>query len=621
MSEHPQTASAWGIDEGYWDGLGRWHEVHNDARSAILRAMGADGQEPEPANSPVLTIQAGHCAALDGPTELKLEDGTALRFDESLPPDLPLGYHTLHPLDGRGPTRLIVSPGRCHLPEDLRTWGWTVPLYALRSSQSWGIGDFNDLRLLARWCAKELEAGLLQVNPLNAAMPLLPQQTSPYFPTTRLYRSPLYLHIEDVPGAHAARVALDNLATEGRALNKQSGIDRDRIYRLKMEALEQLWVGFHGHPAFDRYLAEQGDALAHFARFSTLAEHHGTGWQTWPPEHRRHDSPAVMEFAAAHANRVRFHQWVQWLLDVQLARASAELPLMQDLPIGMEANGADAWTWQDLLALDMTVGAPPDEFNSEGQNWGLPPFIPQKLREAWYEPFIQIVRSNLRHAGGLRIDHVMGLFRLFWIPTGMGSQSGTFVRYPVDDLLAILALESSRAGAIVVGEDLGTVEEGVREKLAAYGLLSYRVLWFETDPPARFPRQSLAVVTTHDLATITGLWTGADLRAQSDLGLAPNVEGINRLRDSLASLTGCEARCGVDEVIVRTHEVLAEAPSAIVMATLEDALAVQERANMPNTTGDQRANWSLALPKTLEDLEQDRLAQAVAHALNRRPPA
>ena len=216
-----------------------------------------------------------------------------------------------------------------------------------------------------------------------------------------------------------------------------------------------------------------------------------------------------------------YHQWLQWLIDEQLGRASAEIRVMHDLPIGVDPGGADAWAWQDVLAQGCSVGAPPDLYNTQGQDWGLPPFIPHKLRACGYEPVVKTLRAVLRHAGALRIDHVMGLFRLFWIPHGMGPQHGTFVRYKAEELLAIVALESHRAGAFVVGEDLGTVEMGVREQLAERNVLSYRLLWFETTPPRDYPPLAMVAVTTHDLPTIAGLWSGEDLTAQEAIGLKP----------------------------------------------------------------------------------------------------
>ena len=322
----------------------------------------------------------------------------------------------------------------------------------------------------------------------------------------------LYLRIEEAPGA-AELADLEKLVAAGTRLNQDRRIDRDSVFKLKKAALEKLWRRFAGDQEFDRFCREQGESLYQFAIFSALAEQHNSGWHRWPAELRNPKSPAVARWADEHADRVRFHSWVQWLIDLQLARAAGAIPLMQDLPIGVDPDGAEAWIWQDVFAADFAVGSPPDEFNTQGQNWGFPPLIPSKLRAAGYQPFIRTVRGVLRHAGGLRIDHVMGLFRLFWIPQNAEPSAGAYVRYPADELLAILALESARAGAYIVGEDLGTVEESAREKLAASHVLSYRLLWFEKDPPQDYPELALTAVTTHDLPTVAGLWTGADLEA------------------------------------------------------------------------------------------------------------
>ncbi len=607
----------WGVTDAYHDWQGERRETRLETRRAILAAMGVDPSAPGPPDPSVVVIEPGRAAPTLPPGELILEDGASLRIEGAPPPDLPLGYHDLRSLDGRPPVRVIVSPGACHLPAGLRTWGWAVQLYATRSAGSWGIGDLADLRRLGRWSAGELGAGILLINPLAAAAPLLPQQPSPYFSSSRRYRNALYLRIEEVPGAAEQRADLEQLAALGRALNRERRIDRDAVFRLKMAALELVWSRFPGDAGFDRYCEEQGDGLVQFATFCALAEHHGTGWHGWPVEHRHPDSPAVARFRAERRDRFRFHQWIQWLLDEQLRAAAEQIPLMQDLPIGVDADGADAWAWQDVMAAGMSVGAPPDDFSPLGQDWGLPPFVPYRLRAARYEPFIQTIRAALRHAGALRIDHVMGLFRLFWIPDGMAAAEGVFVRYPADDLLAIVALESHRAGAFIVGEDLGTVEEGVRERLAERRVLSYRLLWFEGNPPARYPRLALAAVSTHDLPTIAGLWSGADVKAQRDLGRRPNEAGVRGMRERLRQLTGAEESAGAAEVIERTYQRLAEAPSAVVTATLEDALGVEERPNLPGTTTEW-PNWSLALPLPLEAVETSALPRALARVLARR---
>ena len=423
---------------------------------------------------------------LPRPAELVLEDGTLLKVQDSVPADLPLGYHELVFADGAPPVTIIRSPGRCYLEPGLRIWGWAVQLYAARSSKSWGFGDLADLRRLGRWSAG-LGAGAVLINPLSAVAPVLPQQASPYFPSSRRFRNPLYLRIEEIPGAASTEIDLERLAATALALNEQRQIDRNQVFRLKMQALEALWGCWNGDAAFDSFLSQQGESLRAFAAFCTLAEQHGGDWREWPTEYRRPESSAVSRFVDANADRVRFHAWLQWLLDEQLAQAASELPLVLDLPIGVDPGGADAWQWQDVLANSASVGAPPDEFNTEGQDWCLPPFIPHCLRAARFRPFIETIRSALRHAQGLRIDHVMGLFRLFWIPNGLSPKHGAYVRYPSEALLAIVAVESHRAGAWIAGEDLGTVEPDVRRRLAENRMLPYRLLWFGGGSTARLP--------------------------------------------------------------------------------------------------------------------------------------
>lgn len=611
------TTDAWGVSDGYEDVRGVWHEVAASAREAIRAAM---GPPPDPDAARVRVVVPGASLSLERPGRLRLEDGGVLAVRDALPPDLPFGYHDLEPADGGAPVRIIVSPGRCTLPERLRTWGWAVQLYATRSEASWGIGDLADLRRLARWSAT-LGAQVLLVNPLNAPLPVLPLQESPYYPSSRRFQNPLYLRVEEVPGATALGAQLEQIAREGRSLNAERRIDRDRVWRLKLRALEALWRGFGGDPGFEQYIMERSASLRDFAIFCALAELQGSGWSRWPADYRRPGTGAVERFASERADRVRFHQWLQWLLEAQLERAAGEIGLMHDLPIGVDPDGADAWTWQDLLALDVTIGAPPDRYNSRGQDWGLPPFVPHRLRERRYEPFVETIRASLRHGRGLRIDHVMGLFRLFWIPRGRLPAEGAYVRYPADDLLAIMALESHRAGAVIVGEDLGTVERGVREALAARRVLSYRVAWFEPEAPVSYPALALAAVTTHDLPTVAGLWTSADVAEQEALHLSPDRGVLDQTAQHLADITGVPRDAGVALVIEAIHRLLGEAPSALVTATLDDALGVTERPNMPGTSLE-RPNWSLALPEPLERLETHPLALAIARALAAgRPPA
>lgn len=608
------TTDAWGITSGYLDALEEWRETSAETRAALLEAMGVDGSLPGPPSAPVRVVVAGSAAPLPR-GELFVESGGSLPVRDVLPLPVPPGYHRLR--TGEDEIQVIVAPGAC--PRPGRLWGWAAQVYATRSTSSWGIGDLGDLRRLGAWSAR-LGARVILVNPLSAPTPVEPLQPSPYYPSSRRFRDPLYLRVEDVPGAAAAGDALEPLARAGRALNAGRRIDRDAVHRLKEAALRAVWAAFGGSPSFDDYRRAQGQALADWATFCAIAERHGGGWPRWPAALRRPDGPAVAAFRRDHADRVDFHAWLQWLLDLQLGRAADACPIVQDLPIGVDPDGADAWAWQDVLARGASVGAPPDRYIRRGQDWGLPPFVPHRLRAAGYAPFIETLRAALRHAGGLRIDHIMGLFRLFWVPAGLPPARGGFVRYPADDLLGIVALESQRAGAFIVGEDLGTVEAGVRETLAARGILSYRCMWFETEPPARYPELSLAAVTTHDLPTVAGLWTGIDLKAQEAIGLEPDAAAVGDIRARLARMTGLPDDAPVEEAVERTHDLLGAAASLVVTATLDDALTVLERPNMPGTTS-QWPNWSLALPAPLEQIESLTLPLSLAARLAGRRPA
>lgn len=593
-----ERAAAWGVAPGYHDLEGRWVTPRPETVSRVLDAMGADGPEPPPPGA--LVVRTGETRALPWPAEVVTEDGAVLPAPGALPADLAAGYHTLRALEDGSETRLIVSPGHCRQARR-RGWGWAAQLYAVRSRLSWGLGDLADLRELGRWAAG-LGAAALVLNPLDAPLPLVPQEPSPYYPSSRRFRSPLYVRIEEVPGAGTLGERLAPLAAAGRALNERRLIERDTVYELKMRALEELFAAFADSPEFQRFRAAGGEELADYAAFCALSEVHGGPWRAWPAELRHPRSEAVCRFRTERECRVRFHEWLQWLLDRQLAAAAGEIGLIHDLPIGVQADGADAWAWQDAFAVDISVGAPPDPFNQAGQDWAMPPFDPWRLRAAGYEPFVRTLRAAFGHAAGLRIDHVMGLFRLFWIPAGSGPAEGVYVRYPHRDLLDILALESERAAAFVVGEDLGTVEDAVREELAERLILSYRLLWFEERPPAEYRPESLAALTTHDLPTLAGIWEGGD----------PDRSVRERLRRN----AGVAEDLDTCEVAEAAYRALAASPSRLLAATLEDALCVAERPNKPGTTTEW-PNWSLALPLSLEELRRAPLPERLARVLRR----
>jgi 4-alpha-glucanotransferase len=471
--------------------------------------------------------------------------------------------------------RLPDEPG-ARAPE--RTWGWAVQLYALRSRESWGVGDLADLRRFARW-SRKAGASVILLNPLGAQTPTLPYQPSPYYASTRRFRNIVYLRVEEIDGAGTVDFATERDAA--RRLNDRRIIDYDEVFRLKSRALEAVYRAAPNPQGLDAYVRGQGSALRDFAAFNSVCEVHGPAWRSWPRDVRLPDR-----------ERVAYHQWLQFHVDRQLARASREIGLITDVPVGFAADGFDAWRWREYLAPGMRVGAPPDEFFRDGQDWGLPAFNPWRLGGAHWEPFIDAIRSAARHAAGVRLDHVMGLFRLFWIPDGMTAAQGAYVKYPAHVLLALLANESRRANAFVIGEDLGLVQPTVRKHLRKKGSLSYRLVWFEGSEPVRWPHDAVAAVGTHDLPTVAGIWTRSEPEHR-----------LHHLRDQLVSLTHMPDETPPVDVAVAAYRHLARGRPRIVLVSMEDALGVHERPNVPGTT-DQFPNWRLALPVPLEEVEQ-----------------
>jgi 4-alpha-glucanotransferase len=647
LEELRRAAEARGIATSFTDAAGRRYVVSEATLEAVLEAMG-----PAPAPSawpPVVVARTGRQVTWrppEGePATLVLETGQERPLPAELPGDLPPGWHRVQ---GRtGATTLVVAPGRCHLPAELegggRAWGWAAQLYAVRSRASWGIGDLGDLAGLLAATAP-LGAGFALLNPLHAAMPTEP---SPYNPSSRVFRNPLYLNVEDVPELAGLdprdRARVEALARAGQTLLDKDRIDRPAVYRLKDEALRLAQAALGRAPGRRDGLAAYRAAtpnLERFATFCALQHVHGQDWRTWPAAYRHPGRPEVGAFGEQHHLEVAYHAWLQWLLDEQLAAVRpgwGQLGVVNDLAIGFAPDGFDAWSFQDELAAGMSVGAPPDPLGPRGQDWGLPAFVPDRLTAGGYAPFAQTIRAGMAHAAGLRIDHVMGLFRLFWIPEGAEPAQGTYVRYPADDLLGVLALESAAAQALVVGEDLGTVEPGVRERLAAEGVLSYRLAWFEHGPDdgrrraADYPRLALAATTTHDLPTVAGFFSGTDIDHLYDIGVAtpggPEQADQEAQRESLCRLLEDEGLLAPDErsvpaIVAALYGFLARTPSMLVAATLEDAVEAHDRPNVPGTI-DQRPNWSLPLPVPLDDLAADprvrRLARILSEGTNRTP--
>ncbi len=610
------SPKAWGLLPHHVSTDGSRRSASEETIGALLGALGADGRRPDPdADRPMVVVQGeSPQAGREGegtaaPREVELEDGSTRACGERLPADLPLGYHRLH-VGGRS-RLLVVTPPRCHLPTR-RGFGFAVQLYATRSGASWGIGDLTDLAGLAGWAAG-LGATMLLVNPLHAGLPLLPIEPSPYFPTSRLFLDALYLRPERAGG----ETDVSELAAAARLLNRERRIDRDQIALFKTSALERKFAGAARRGEAEAALAAR-PRLHDFGLFCALAERHGKDWRNWPRPLARRDPAAIRAAASELAGRVRFHAWVQLQLDRQLEEAGAALPLIRDLAVGFHPGGADAWLWQELVIPGVTVGAPPDTFNSRGQDWSIPAFDPWKLRAAGYAPFIETLRANLHEGAGLRIDHVMGLQRLWCIPAGRGPGDGCYVGYPADDLLGIVALELVRHRATVIGEDLGTVPTGFRMRLRRRGLLSYVVLLFEDRPPVRWPRQALATVTTHDLPTVTGLWDGSDLRARGRIGLPGDVSAAEELVERLRQDGGPARDAASSAAVVHAHRRLASSRCTLLAATLEDVAEVQERPNQPGSTGES-PNWSLALPLPRERLQELPMARELAGILARKP--
>ena len=467
-----------------------------------------------------------------------------------LPADLPLGYHRVHLRSGNfeSDTALIVTPAWLGLPARMgarRVWGLATQLYSVTSAGSWGIGDLADLADLAVWAGSAHQAGYVLVNPLHAAAPTAPMEPSPYLPTSRRFVSPLYLRVEAIaefaslPDRDSVRTLQQACAAQARKAEHHRS--RRGLGRQAGSAQAGL-PAFRGRPAASRPSrpshAREGTALDDFATWCALAEKYGTDWRAWPAGLRHPANPEVAEFAGRHQRAVDFHRWLQWQLDDQLASAQSQalrtgmpLGIMHDLAVGVHPSGADAWSLQDVLALGVNAGAPPDEFNQLGQDWSQPPWRPDRLEELGYQPFRALIAAILRHAGGVRIDHIIGLFRLWWIPQGVAPTEGTYVRYNHDAMIGIVALEAHRAGAVVVGEDLGTVEPWVRHYLRERGVLGTSILWFEIDAFTRGPLQAehwrdlcLSSVTTHDLPPTPGYLAGEHVRLRHALGLLTRSE-------------------------------------------------------------------------------------------------
>lgn len=670
-----QLAEAYGIAADFWDWQGRRVLVSPETITSVLAALGVSASSPEHAKQalathrrhrwermlpPCRSLQQGKSASVpvhvthgqpvtvwvDLETGGRRGDLAQLRNDTppedldgrlvgeasfELPADLPLGYHTLRARggDAEASMTLIVTPAWLGMPAQLgdkRAWGLMTQLYSVRSRQSWGTGDLADLADLAVWSAAEHGADYVLVNPLHAAEPVPPMEPSPYLPTTRRFANPIYLRVERIPeyaeADYGQRAEIDGIR---RRLQSVSGlmerIDRDTAWAAKRAACQVVHAvprtpGREG--SYRAYRSREGQGLQDFATWCALSEAFGADWREWPAGLRDPASPDVSDFRAAHPVQVDFYSWLQWVLDEQLAAtqqagvsAGMGLGVMHDLAVGVHAGGSDAWSLQDVYATGISVGAPPDAYNQQGQNWTQPPWRPDRLAETAYGPFREMVSTILRHAGGIRVDHVIGLFRLWWIPNGAGPTQGTYVRYDHEALIGILALEAHRAGALVVGEDLGTVEPWVRDYLRGRGILGTSILWFEFEfdeggaplRPERWREYCLASVTTHDLPPTAAYLAGDHVRLRDDLGvltrplaeeLAVDAAERQAWLDNLQAHDLLGAEVSVEETVQALHRYLTLTPARVLGVALTDAVGDRRTQNQPGTS-DEYPNWRVPL--------------------------
>ena len=676
MNDLNELAAAYGVETSYTDWRRRPADVPPDTIRAVLTALGADVSSPAAVRSelerlaherrtrllpPSLVAYAGEdLSALAGAdVRVDLPDGGEITLAPSgragsyrLPPETPLGGHTVHARlgDRTASAPLLVAPSRAPDP-GARAWGFMAQLYSVRSRGSWGLGDLADLRSLAHWSGHDLGAGFVLGNPLHAGEPSAPIRPSPYLPMSRRFTSPLYLRPEDVPEYAAAspdvRRRVGELAAPARARDHTADdLDRDAVWAAKGAALELLYALPRPpgrEAAYAAYRDREGAALTAFATWSALAEIHGADWRSWPAALRDPASSAVAAERARLAGRVGFHSWLQWLLDEQLAAVqsaarAAGMPIgvIHDLAVGVDPGGADAWAYQDLFAPGITVGAPPDAFNQRGQGWGQPPWHPQRLAASGYAPYREMLRHVLRHAGGLRLDHAMQVFRLWWVPDGAPASEGTYVAYPHEEMLGALLYEAHRAGAVVVGEDLGTVEDYMREVFAARGVFGTSMAWFERDPgggplpPAKWRELCLATVGTHDMPPIEGYLHGdhIDLRERLGLLTRPAAEEYAELEEGLEEWRELLSSLGLDPADMTTalHAFLARPPSRLVGVSLADA-AGERRTQTPPGTTDEYPNWRVPLadaegdPVLLDDLPSDARVAATTAPVRSHGPA
>ena len=654
-----------GIAPFWWDIAGRRHDVGEETKRSLLAAMRLPAASPSDIAESLARLGAARAAAPLPPAmvvrggvpitvplgpstrggwlSLVREDGGEARFP--LPPNqprqvvlppLPIGRHLLR-LEGGPEARchLAVVPPRCHLPDALaaarRRFGIAAHLYALRRAGDQGIGDFTALGMLGAAAAGE-GAAMVGLNPLHARFPTAPDRASPYHPSDREFLDPIYIDVAALPGAADERFV---------GLAAQDNVDYPGVWAAKRKILEAAFAGgAAADPGFEEFVAAGGETLRRFAIFEAIAEEErSTHWQRWPEALRHPLAPGIAGFAAAHEARVRFAAFLQFVAERQLAvaagRSGLALGLYRDLAVGAAPDGAEAWRRQDALLTGVSIGAPPDPFSTAGQVWSLPPPDPLAMAREGYAGFAALLGANMRHAGALRIDHAMGLQRLFLVPDGAAARDGAYLAYPLQDLLGQLALESVRAGCLVVGEDLGTVPAGLPEALAEANVLSYRVLWFEREGaafrrPARWPARAAACVSTHDLPTLAGWWGGDDIAERRALGLLEAEAAAEAMAERARDKAALLALLGEEGLLEGTydsgapmspalahavHALIAVSPALLALVQADDLAGERLAVNLPGTDRE-RANWRRRLRGDIAGLFAGATARAVMAALS-----
>jgi 4-alpha-glucanotransferase len=658
MDRLSEVAALWGIESDYVDARGHRQILEPDALARIVEAVAAHATPPRRRLLPAtIILRKGRPSQLDLPglPHGALARWTVLAGDQPvtrgqfdatafrLPDDLAVGTYRLRlavPSDQgemSDEATLLVAPARAYQGDGGgKLWALAVQLYGVRSHRNWGIGDFTDLRHLIELAA-QLGAAGIGLNPLHALFDDRPELASPYSANSRLFLNPLYIDVTAIPEFPGLRDAgLDGDVPRLRAAEQ---VDYAGVAAAKLKGLRLAYDEFRAHACltrrqdFDAFRAEQGQALAQFAGFEILRRRHGGPWWDWPPEWRSPGEAALNGLREAQSRELGFYEFMQWIADRQLGtcrdaarRRGLPIGLYLDVAVGVDACGADAWSEQTAILNRLSVGAPPDLLNTAGQNWGLAGFNPAELEAREFAPFRRMLAAAMRHAGAIRLDHVLGLKRLFVIPHGMHPRMGAYLHFPLEPLLAVIAQESVRHRSIVIGEDLGTVPEGFRETMADWGLWSYLVMLFERGwdgtfhPPERYPQNALVTFSTHDLATFTGWSASHDLTVKRGLGMDPGETDEERarardaLRDVLAQ-RGLLHDGRVDVAAITRY--LAATASRLLVVSLEDVLEIKDQPNVPGTITE-HPNWRQRLPVPLEDLATDdrliRLARILAEA-------